>query len=272
MKPILKYIGGKSKEIDNYRHTIPQFETYFEPFLGGGATFFHFEPKSAVIGDVNANLMDFYRDVASDKFFEIKKELKTLQTLYLQNHRSGDKTLNEKLYYDIRDMLNGKKEAKYSRAAIYYFLNKTSFSGLVRFNKQGLYNVPYGKYAHFIDRLTEDHHNLLAQAELYCGSYEQSFERATERDFIFLDPPYHQTFSEYGNEAFSGKFDEDAHRKLAEDFQNLSAPALMIIGKTDLTSELYKNHITGWYKKSYSVNMAAMQSNDVHLIVRNYNN
>ena len=66
MKPILKYRGGKSKEIPRYLNLIPKFETYYEPFLGGGATYFHLEPKKAFVSDINSNLIDFYNEISSD--------------------------------------------------------------------------------------------------------------------------------------------------------------------------------------------------------------
>lgn len=85
MKPLIKYRGGKSKEIPSFIRYIPeQFDTYFEPFLGGGAVFFHLEPQKAVINDVNAKLMTFYLDV-KEKYEVVSEQLAELQVRYEAN-------------------------------------------------------------------------------------------------------------------------------------------------------------------------------------------
>ena len=87
MKPILKYRGGKSKEIPSFIKYIPKYETYFEPFFGGGATYFHLEPQKAFISDVNEQLISFYKEISGSKFFEIKKELEKIQIEYESNRK-----------------------------------------------------------------------------------------------------------------------------------------------------------------------------------------
>lgn len=283
MKPIVKYRGGKSKEIAQYIDYIPKFKKYFEPFFGGGATYFYLEPEDAFISDVNSSLMTFYKSVGSNRFAKIKEELEGLQKQYeinreiflerkakCPNERVEDP--NDELYYSIRDMFNGKKESKYEKATLYYFINKTAYSGMIRYNKNGEFNVPYGRYANFNTSLLNDqHHKLLCGTEMYTASYELAFEKASHSDFIYLDPPYDTTFSAYGNEVFSGDFGEPEHRHLAEDFKNLSAPALMIIGETKLTIELYHSFIKDKYPKSYAVNIRnRFKSEANHLIITNY--
>ncbi|HFU4204562.1 TPA: DNA adenine methylase [Streptococcus suis] len=283
MKPILKYRGGKSKEIPNYINYVPKFDTYFEPFFGGGATYFYLEPQKAFISDVNSNLIDFYREISSDKFETIKYQLLELQELYESNRRiflerkqaSPEERVvdpNDELYYCIRDMFNNKIENKYSHAAIYYFINKTAYSGMIRYNSNGEFNVPYGRYANFnTSLLDEEHHKLLKRTEIHKGSYEKGFELAGPSDFVFLDPPYDTVFSDYGNEVFTGDFGEVEHRKLASDFKNLSSPAMMIVGETKLISGLYEGFIRESYPKSYSVNIRnRFKSEANHLIITNF--
>ncbi|CEN28977.1 DNA adenine methylase [Lactococcus piscium] len=283
MKPILKYRGGKSKEIPEFIDYIPKFDTYYEPFFGGGATYFYLEPERAFISDVNEPLITFYQEISGNNFIKVKKELLDLQIQYeanrklfmerksrMPNDRVEDP--NDALYYQIRDMFNGKIETKYEKATLYYFINKTAYSGMIRYNKSGEFNVPYGRYANFnTELLKESHHALLSHTEIHNASYEKSFEKASENDFIYLDPPYDTIFSDYGNEKITGDFGEMEHRKLAEDFKNLSAPALMIVGETDLITELYSDYIKGNYAKSYSVNIRnRFKSKANHLIITNY--
>lgn len=283
MKPILKYRGGKSKEIPLYIKFIPKFNTYFEPFFGGGATFFYLEPQNARINDVNAPLMNFYEEIGSDKFSKIKSELLELQNKYetnrkifinrkAENQNKHVEDPNEQLYYQIRNMFNKKIDSKYEQATLYYFINKTAYSGMIRYNNLGEFNVPYGRYANLnTSLLTQEHHKLLSSANIHNSSYELSFQTATTEDFIYIDPPYDTVFSGYGNEAFTGDFGEKEHRKLAEDFRNLSAPALMIVGETGLIRDLYEPFIKGKYSRKYAVNIRnRFKSESNHLIITNY--
>ena len=158
MKPLVKYRGGKSKEIPHLIKHIPKYNgRYIEPFFGGGALFFHLEPKRAIINDINSKLISFYLGVKND-FDTLKEELTELERVYTINRRNfeelksktPDKRVddnNEPLYYQIRDMFNELTEKKYSDALLYFFINKTSYSGMIRYNAKGEFNVPYGRYA-----------------------------------------------------------------------------------------------------------------------------
>lgn len=283
IKPILKYRGGKSKELDMYLKYIPSFKKYYEPFFGGGATFFALKPRHARIGDINHKLISFYKDIV-EEYAQTKIELKELQNKYEYNRKifisrkkehphEHVEDPNDLLYYTIRDMFNEKIESKYTFATLYYFINKTAYSGMIRYNKKGEFNVPYGRYANFnTDLLNESQYNLLKDAEIVNESYETSFTLANHHDFLYLDPPYDTIFSSYGNEEFTGDFGEIEHRKLAENFKNLSAPALMIISATPLTEELYHQYIQERYPKNYSVNIRnRFDAKAEHLVVANYN-
>lgn len=283
MKPIIKYSGGKQKEIPQILPYIPQFTgRYIEPFFGGGALFFYLEPHSAIINDINSNLIAFYEEVKYN-YPKIKEELSWIEAVYSQNRKVFEETValkpedrvsdaNEELYYKIRDMYNGLTDRKFSFGTIYYFINKTAYSGMIRYNSSGHFNVPYGRYKNFnTSLLTEAHHKLLEHAEILNRSYEDIFAMTKENDFIFLDPPYDCVFSDYGNETMKDGFGEERHRKLAKDFRELKCKALMVIGKTQLTEELYSDLVVAEYRKSYAVNIRnRFKSEAQHLIITNY--
>lgn len=122
MKPIIKYRGGKSKEIKNFLQFIPHdYARYVEPFAGGAALYFYLEPQLALINDINPKLIDFYLAVQND-YEQLKKELVCLESIYQSNQieyeilkKSEDiqgfiENKNEALYYLLRDMYNGKIE------------------------------------------------------------------------------------------------------------------------------------------------------------------
>ena len=161
MKPMIKYRGGKSKEIPHIMWHIPRFSgRYIEPFVGGGALYFYLEPREAIINDINKQLINFYKGVR-DYFPKLRKELDEIEALYEINRRDYEalksnmpdekvEDKNEVLYYFLRDMFNNKVSKEYSDALLYYFINKTAYSGMIRYNADGDFNVPYGRYKHLL--------------------------------------------------------------------------------------------------------------------------
>lgn len=273
MKPILKYPGGKLREIPHLIKYIPKYKgRYIEPFFGGGAMYFHIEPQHAIINDINTKLMDFYGTVQKD-YYLLKEEIQAIERLYKINYLNDkDGKANKTLYYHLRDMYNGICEAEYSQSALYYFINKTAFTGMIRYNKKGLFNVPFGRYKSFnADLLTEQHHHLLASTQIHNEDYHVIFNLTHNDDFVFLDPPYDCIFSNYGNIEYKNGFGEADHRQLANNFKNLGCKAMMVIGSTPLTRELYGKNIVSEYDKQYSINIKNhFRSEAKHLIVTNY--
>ena len=264
MNPVLKYRGGKSREIPRFLQYIPDdFNRYIEPFFGGGAVFFYLEPDNAIINDVNERLVTFYRQLRNN-YPEMRLQLDELQRQYEANQAefkrlkalSPDERVpndNEELYYRMRELFNH-PDGTFLDGVLYFFINKTAYSGMIRYNNNGEYNVPFGRYPNLNTRLvTPQHSELLQRAE------------------IFNDPPYDCVFNDYGNIDMMNGFDEAEHRRLAADFRNLPCRALMVIGKTPLTEELYGEYIFDEYYKNYSVNIRNRFNNDkMHIVVKNY--
>lgn len=283
MNPMLKYRGGKSKEIPHFISHMPlSYDRYIEPFFGGGALYFYLEPDRAIINDINAKLFSFYQEM-KELYPQARIQLDEIQKIYESNQRTYEaikkthpeermENKNEKFYYWMRDMFNHKVEQKYLGAVVYFFINKTAYSGMIRYNANGEFNVPFGRYKNLNTKLiTEQHYELLKRTEIYNKDYSEIFQMAREDDFMFLDPPYDCIFSDYGNEAYKDGFGEDEHRRLANDFRNLPCKALLVIGKTPLTEELYEKYIVEEYDKSYAVNIRNRFKADAkHVIVTNY--
>lgn len=282
LNPVLKYRGGKSREIPRFLQYIPDdFNRYIEPFFGGGAVYFFLEPENAIINDLNERLMQFYRQLRDD-YSEMRIQLNEIQHIYEKNQLAYKKLKslkpdervpneNEDFYYKMRNIFNH-PDGSYLDGVVYYFINKTAYSGMIRYNGNGEYNVPFGRYPNLNTHLvTEQHSRLLQGAELYSLDYRQIFDMAEEDDFIFLDPPYDCVFNDYGNIDMMNGFDEAEHRRLANDFRNLPCRALMIIGKTPLTMELYGDFVFDEYYKNYAVNIKNRFNNDkMHIVVKNY--
>jgi len=225
MNPMIKYRGGKSKEIVHFLSSLPRnYSRYIEPFFGGGALFFHLQPERAIINDVNVKLYEFYKEM-KEHYPEARVQLDELGSIYESNQLEYERlkkkypnehieNKNEELYYIMRDAFNKKIHSEYLACVIYFFINKTAYSGMIRYNVKGEYNVSFGRYKHLNTKLiTDGHYDLLKRAELYNRDYSEIFDMAGKDDFVFLDPPYDCIFSDYGNGGYKDGFGEEEHRR-----------------------------------------------------------
>lgn len=282
LKPMIKYRGGKSRELSRLLEWVPDtFDRYIEPFFGGGALYFAIAPDNAVINDLNARLMSFYGDVA-DNYDRMRTELDEIESVYESNRRDYEALkqrfpddrvpdANEALYYSMRAQFNGLESTLLLAGTLYYYINKTAYSGMIRYNNNGEFNVPYGRYKHFNTRVvTEKHSVLLRSATRMNTDFENVLAGCGPDDFVFLDPPYDSPFSDYGNEETKDGFSEDDHRRLADLFFALPCKALLVIGSTPLTESLYGAHVVSRYSKSYAVNIRnRFKANSEHILVTN---
>ncbi len=206
-KPILKWAGGKTQMLGDLMSKVPSsYGRYIEPFFGGGAMFFALQPESAIIADSNPELINMYREVAG----HVENVIRFLKQY---ENTSG-------MFYAVRSQ-EWTALPKAEAAARTIFLNKTCFNGLYRVNKQGQFNVPYGKYKN--PKICDEAglkaaSEVLKKADILCGDYLLVLEHhAQPGDFVFLDPPYlpvseYADFKRYTKEQF---YEED-HVELAK--------------------------------------------------------
>ena len=208
-RPFLKWAGGKTRLISQYKDYFPpHYQTYYEPFLGGGAVFFHLQPSHAVLTDINADLVLTYRCVRDNL-----DDLITLLQAHQQRH-------NSEYYYDVRNYHNG---TDLTKAARFIYLNKTCFNGLYRVNSQGKFNVPVGKYKNpgiCQEEVLRVASLALQKVEIKQANFEEVLNYATgTNDFVYFDPPYYplnktSNFTAYSNFCF----DENQQIKLRDIF------------------------------------------------------
>jgi len=176
--PLLKWAGGKRWLASRIGALAPATGgTYFEPFAGSAAMFFHSAPTKAVLSDVNAELIECYQAV---------KDSPTKVTDFLKNHARQH---SDKYYYQVRAM---NCRSPHGRAARFIYLNRTCWNGLYRVNFRGEFNVPRGTKNDVI-LPTDDLYAisaLLSKAELVCSDFEEQINRSKKGDLIFADPPY----------------------------------------------------------------------------------
>lgn len=178
MKPFLKWAGGKRWLTAEPSFELPEFSgRYIEPFLGGGAVYFHTEPREAILSDLNPKLIEVYLAVR-DNWKLVLRELKRLQRLHCKN-----------FYYEER---NRKRITLHTRAAQFLYLNRTCFNGLYRENLKGEFNVPIGTKDKIIfdDEDFAEISKVLSGAEIRTADFESTVAEAVRGDLIFADPPY----------------------------------------------------------------------------------
>ncbi len=259
LKPIIKWSGGKGDEISSFIHHLPEkYDTYIEPFVGGGALYFYLSPQKSVINDVHVELIDLYQSLKDGNAQEIYNFMK-------------ENPNDENIYYNIRDKMIIKN--KLDNAKRFYYQRKTCFRGMLRYNKQGNFNIPFGKYKtiNYEDLNNPKYEELLKRTEILNKNFDYIFENYNnENNFMFLDPPYDSEFTDYGY----CKFGKEEHIKLAKCFKETKIKCLMVIGKTDFISELYKDYIVSEYDKKYRFKLyddrIGDEINTKHLIIKNY--
>ena len=259
LKPIIKWSGGKMDEIKMFDKYFPEnYNIYIEPFIGGGAVYFHLNPSKAVISDVHTELIDLYKCIGDGKAKDIYE--------FMENSPNDEET-----YYNIRDVMAMNDALDIAKR--FYYQRKTCFRGMLRYNKDKKFNIPFGRYKtiNYTELLNKDYETLLNRTEIYNERFEVIFEKYDdEANFMFLDPPYDSEFTDYGY----CQFGKEEQYKLASLFKTTKIKCLMIIGKTKFIEELYCGYIVAEYDKKYKFklynNRIGDEINTKHLIIKNY--
>ncbi|HNQ44818.1 MAG TPA: DNA adenine methylase [bacterium] len=205
-KPFLKWVGGKRQLLEQFRLTKlypPEFfdptrNSYFEPFVGGGAVFFDLLPERGYLSDLNRELVITY-NVIKNNVDELIRSLK--------EHK------NDKEYFLKVRSQDTNKLSDIAIASRFIYLNRTCFNGLYRVNSQGKFNVPFGKYSN--PQICDEQNlrnvsNALSGVEIKHQDYKEVLKKAKKGDYIYFDPPYYPvsktaSFTSYTSESFLDK-------------------------------------------------------------------
>ena len=194
-KPLLRWAGSKQQLVGELaQYWADTNGRYVEPFAGSARLFFRLEPKAALLGDINAELVATYCEVR-DHPEDVHASLSRLRN-------DADK------YYELRG-LDPETLSKPVRAARFIYLNRYCFNGLYRTNQSGKFNVPYGgrKCGQLPPLSTlEETSDLLKCATIVCFDFATTLEDAKQDDFVYLDPPFSvaekRVFREYDSAGF----------------------------------------------------------------------
>lgn len=272
LRPPLKWVGGKRQLIPEIEKHFPKkFTRYYEPFVGGGAILFHFQPKRAVINDYNEELINYYRVV--------KEDVEALIT-----ELSKDIYVNkEENFYAIRELdrsVGFKNLSPVKRAARIQYLNKTCYNGLYRVNSSGQFNVPFGRYKN-PDILSEDVLRSVSDyfnandIKIMNGDFEESLKYIRSTAFVYFDPPYDPisesaNFTAYSSSGFD-KNDQVRLKKVCDQLDKKGVKFLLSNSSSDFIMDLYKDYRIIEIPARRSINSKGDKRGPVmEVLVKNY--
>lgn len=224
LPPPLKWAGGKRWLIPHIR---PLWESnrhrrLVEPLCGGLAVTLGLMPERALLNDINPHAINFYT--------WLKRGLQA--TIIMRNDKD--------LYYGHREWFNclidKEKTERREAAELFYYLNRTCYNGLCRFNRKGKFNVPFGSYAtiNYVKDLSK-YQEVFASWDFRSGDFEQL--RLEPGDFVYADPPYDVDFTKYAKEGF----DWNDQVRLAEWLAAHHGPVVLSNQATERIVRLYQS-------------------------------
>jgi DNA adenine methylase len=272
--PFIKWAGGKRQLLAELKSRLPScWNTYYEPFVGGGALLVSLENEGtlsrAVISDLNSELINLYRVVQDTPGALIA----ALSDDTFRNDEESYKLLKEKF-----NTLIGDPENEIERAALLIYLNKHGFNGLWRVNRKGKYNVPFG--SHRKRSIPSDisllkFSAMLEKVTILNEDFEKAVKRARKGDFIYFDPPYQPlsktaSFTDYNSRGF--RFGDQ--ERLARLFRKLSKKGINVMlsnSKMPRIEELYEGFCIETVEAKRFINCnGERRSGILEIIVTNY--
>lgn len=246
LKPFLKWAGGKRQLMPVLMEHFPRspIRTYYEPFIGGGAVLFHLQPKGAIVGDSNPELVNCY-EVIRDSVESLIEELRVHADAMARD------PADEAYYYRVRAL---DRESRFEglpaieRAARIIFLNKTCYNGLFRVNSRGQFNAPFGRYKNpnVLDEAglrSVSRYLRTSQTQIRHSDFEGIVRLAGEGDFVYLDPPYDPvsetaSFTGYSANGF-GKEDQQRLKRCMDEATARGCMAMQSNASTPFVHDLY---------------------------------
>jgi DNA adenine methylase len=270
LKPLCKWSGGKRNEIPLFKKYYPkEFNKFIEPFAGGAAVFFDLNfAGTNVINDIHPDLINFYKQISlghAKKIYDLVTSFGVGEMEYYIVRGGGKKLVKGEVPFNPQNDIE--------RAAKFYYLRKTCFRGMLRYNEKGEFNIPWGRYktVSFEELKNQEYSDLLSRTDIMIGDYVKVFEKYnSEENFCFIDQPYDSVFNDYGFD----NFDRQKQIELSEIFKTTHNKCLMIVGGSDFIRELYDGYIKFEYPKNYAFKIHSGRVGDEinvnHLVITNY--
>ena len=268
VKPFVKWVGGKTQLLPKLTSRIPDyFFRYFEPFIGGGALFFHLQPEQSTLIDINEELTNAYRVIkykTDELIADLRKHI--YEKDYYYQIRNVDRTKEYKHWSDVR------------RASRLVYLNRTCFNGLYRVNSRGEFNTPIGRYKNpkIVDEINlKACSQALQRAEIINSSFLEVEERVSSNDFVYFDPPYAPLNATSNFTGYSQKgFDNQMQLKLRDLCDRLNKKGVRFMvsnSNVPLILDLYQDYKIESIYASRAINSKGNKRGKIpEVIVTNY--
>lgn len=242
LKAPLKWAGGKRTLLPEIHALLPERRKgrFIEPFLGSAVVYLNTPGfDSYLLADTNRDLLDLYGHIRS-RAQELVAEVEAL--FDQENSNTSER------YYDLREDFNTCPDGSLRRAALFIYLNRHGFNGMCRYNQQGLFNIPYGRYKTVMAPV--DAIQAMAEVlrerptQLYTRDFREMLAMAGAGDTVYLDPPYlplssTANFNAYHTEGFNAEDQEDLAR-LAREAAHRGALVIISNHDTEKARELYE--------------------------------
>lgn len=249
MSTILKWAGNKTAVMPCLKKHLPAGPRLVEPFAGSCAVMMETDYPHYLVADINPDLINMYQQIKDDVLGFIERAKHLFNTF---NTEDG--------YYDSRDYFNHDCDPEW-RAALFLYLNRHGYRGVCRYNKRGIFNVPYGNYKkpYFPETEIRAFAEKAQRATFICAGYEETLAQLLPGDVIYCDPPYDGTFSGYHTAGFG----EDDQYRLASVLGRRSSeghPVVASNSDTLLIRSLYRNFTLHKITAARSMGVAAGES------------
>ncbi|UGS44775.1 DNA adenine methylase [Kosakonia cowanii] len=229
VKTPLKWVGSKARLMPQLRHHLPEGKRLVEPFAGSCAVMMNTDYDEYLIADVNPDLVNLYKVMAN----QTEAFLKELEILFSAGSL-GDTESQAVFYYAVRDAFNMAGKASVSEsveaAARFVYLNRHGFNGLCRYNRHGMFNVPFGKYKkpYFPSEEVRAFAEKAKRATFISAHYSETLDMVRDGDVVYCDPPY---LTESGNftSYTEGGFSHLDQGRLARKLRRLARKGVQVV-------------------------------------------
>ncbi|SIS49399.1 Dam family site-specific DNA-(adenine-N6)-methyltransferase [Alicyclobacillus vulcanalis] len=235
MKPFLKWAGGKYRLLPYIQGSLPQGKRLIEPFVGSGAVFLNTNYDAYVLSDINADVIALYRTLT----LHGEAFIAECRRLFIPENNTAE------AYYALRDEFNATCEPV-RRAALFVYLNRHGYNGLCRYNADGRFNVPFGRYKrpYFPEREMRYFYEKARRAEFLCLDFREVMRMAEPGDVVYCDPPYvplskTANFRQYAALGF-GEAEQRDLARIAEELAERGIPVLVSNHLTPFTVREYQ--------------------------------
>jgi len=269
--PVVKWVGGKRQLLEEITPKLPKrITTYCEPFLGGGAVLFSLQPKTAIVNDLNADLMLVY---------EVIRDNVELLIAALEKHEN-----TAEYFYRIRDLDRDKTSylemSAVERASRIIYLNKTCYNGLFRVNSSGEFNSPFGHYknpnivnAPVLRAVSK--YFAANNIQLLHEDFETVLRQVPRGGFVYLDPPYDPvsdtaSFTGYNRGGF-GRKEQERLKQCCDELNRRGVKFLLSNSSTEFIRKLYDGYMIETVHAKRAINSDASKRGAIEeVLIRNY--